>query len=317
MQVRSARYDSMAVGRARFSIAVSIVISCLTALCAETKPNFSGTWKLNTLESDFGVLPAPASRTDVIEHSGASLKISIEQIGAQGTQSDVVYYVTDGQDSMNKLGERDVKSKVFWQGDALVIASIVYLEDGQMASDSVWSLSEDGRTLTQKTRLKIAARDIEQKLVFERTDGASAAKTGALVATRVNYSGVWRLIVSSSDFGTLPGPDVRVDTIEHHDPSITIAVSQDSARDGQQEYTNNMTTDGRTAASHFAGLDAKSSASWVAQNLSVVTRLIFQGSEVLIQTVFVLSEDGKTLTQYSHIKSAAGDTEQKLVFQKQ
>ena len=306
--------------------AVSILFALVTFLTAQTKPNFSGTWKLNTLQSDFGPLPAPANRTDVIEHNEPSLKISTDQTGAQGTQSDVAYYVTNGRDSMNRVGSLDVKSKVFWNGNNLVVASIVYLEDSQVNSDSVWILSGDGRTLTQKNHLQVATRDIEQILVFDKADtaGSNAASTATRPPTtvtaggsRTNYSGVWRLMISRSDFGAIPGPDVRVDVIDHREPSIKIDTSQDSVLDGKQEYTTILTTDGKTAATHFTGLEAKSTAYWLGQNLVVNTRLVFQGSEVAIVTTYLLSEDGKTLTQYSQIKSPTGDTDQKLVFEKQ
>jgi hypothetical protein len=315
----------MNVRNKRSVIAVSILVAFGTVSVAQTKPNFSGTWKLNTLDSDFGPLPAPANRTDLIEHNEPSLKISTDQAGAQGTQSDVAYYVTNGRDSMNRIGSLDVSSKVSWQGNSLAVASIVQLDDSQVSSNSVWTLSEDGRTLTQRTHWQIATRDIEQTLVFDKagTTGPSAASTttnplaSVAAPARADYSGVWRLIVPKSDFGAIPGADIRIDVIEHHEPSLKIDTSQDGALDGKQQYTTILTTDGRAAASHFAGLEGKSTASWVGQNLVVNTRLTFQGSDVAIGTTYTLSEDRKTLTQTSHIKSPTGDIDQKLVFEKQ
>ena len=309
----------------RLITAVCIVVTMVTVLGAQTKPNFSGHWKLNNLESDFGALPAPASRSDIIEHNEPSLKVTTDQTGSQGTQSDVSYYVTDGQDSMNKLGALDVRSKVSWQGNNLVIASIVYLEEGQMNSDSVWTLSDDRRMMTEKTHLMIANREIAQKLVFDRIDDAapsavSRAKnnsTSVDFAAPVNYSGVWRLINSRSDFGSNPGPDVRTDVIDHREPVIRIDTSQDSAIDGKQEYNTVLTTDGRAAASSFAKLEARSTASWLAQNLVVNTRLVFQGSEVTIETTYLISENGRILTEDSNIKGPTGDMHQRLVFEKQ
>lgn len=308
----------------RLVIPLCIAVTFVSVLSAQTKPNFSGHWKLNSLESDFGVLPPSASRTDIIEHNEPALKISTDQTGSRGTQSDVVYYATDGQDCMNKIGMLDVRSKVSWQGNNLVVASIVYLEEGQLNSNSIWTLSDNGRTMTQRTHLMIANREIEQKLVFDRTDDAlavapMATKTLApvIVQAPVNYSGVWRLVNSRSNFGSNPGPDVRIDVIDHHEPVIKIDTSQDSATEGKQEYNTILTTDGRASASHFRSLDAKSTSSWVGQNLVVNTRLLFQGSEVAIETTYVLSDDGRILTQYSHIKSPTGDGDERLVFEKQ
>ena len=48
----------------------SLVCFAAVAFAASlaAKPNFSGTWTLNVSKSDFGMLPGPTSRTDVIEH---------------------------------------------------------------------------------------------------------------------------------------------------------------------------------------------------------------------------------------------------------
>jgi hypothetical protein len=48
-------------GKRAMSFPVLLVIA-VTLLAAQTKPNFSGIWKLNLEKSDFGHLPAPASR---------------------------------------------------------------------------------------------------------------------------------------------------------------------------------------------------------------------------------------------------------------
>ena len=315
----------MTIQTLRSFIKISILLVCVVVLDAQTKPNFSGAWKLNTLESDFGLLPAPASRTDVIQHNDPSLKVVTEQAGAQGTQADVADYVTNGRDCANRVGSRDVKSKVFWQGSDLLIVSIVYLEDSQVNSSSVWTLSDDGRTLIERNRLQIGSREIEQRLVFDKADAAgpnpASNVRGSLPAvtapSRANYSGVWSLMIARSDFGAIPAPDLRVDVIDHHEPSIKIDTTEDSKADGKQEYSAVLTTDGKAAATHFAGLEGKSSASWLGQNLVVNTRVVFQGSQVAIRTTYALSPDGKTLTQYSVIKSPTGDTDQKLVFERQ
>ena len=47
------------------------------------------------------------------------------------------------------------------------------------------------------------------------------------------------------------------------------------------------------------------------------TKLKFQDNDVTIKTTWLLSDDGKTLTQNAHLESAMGETDQKLVFDKQ
>ncbi len=299
-----------------------ILIALAAAGAAQVKPNFSGTWKLNTLESDFSGLPAPSARIDMIEHSEPSLKVTIEQQSIQGDQADVLYYTTDGRESDNRIGPMDVKSNVGWRGNSLAVMSVTNLDAVQMNSSSIWSLSEDGRNLTQTIHLQIGTREIDQRLLFERADAnRSARSSGATVSTaapspaRTNYSGVWRLNVARSDFGGMPAPDARVDVIEHQEPAIKIQVSQDGP-DGNHGFAANLTTNGKIVASRFEDLDAKSRASWLGEKLVVDTRMNFQGSEISIETVYELSEGGSALIQSSRAIAPTGEIHQKLVFEK-
>src|SRR5713226_6378521 len=108
----------------RKGIFTVLTVSALAAsLVAQSKPNFSGTWKLNVAKSDFGPLPAPESRTDVIEHSDPNLKDVVSAQGAQGKQDFTANYTTDGKEVTNKMGPREVKSTASWEGNNLVVNS--------------------------------------------------------------------------------------------------------------------------------------------------------------------------------------------------
>jgi len=61
----------------------------------------------------------------------------------------------------------------------------------------------------------------------------------------------------------------------------------------------------------------KSTLSWQGKSLVVDTKLKIQGNDVTIKSVWTLSDDGKTLTQNAHLGSPMGETDQKLVFEKQ
>jgi hypothetical protein len=131
-----------------------------------------------------------------------------------------------------------------------------------------------------------------------------------------NFSGTWKLNVAKSDFGVLPPSNGRTDIIEHKDPDLKDTVADDAAQ-GQQNYTLTMTTDGKEALNKPGGLEMKSVATWDANNLVVNTKLQFQGSDVTIKTTWALSDDGKTLTESAHLESAMGETDQKMIFEKQ
>jgi len=142
---------------------------------AQQKPDFSGTWKLNVAKSDFGPLPGPESRTDVVTHKDPSLSDSVTADGAQGKQQYTVSYTTDGKEAVNKIGPREVKSTLKWAGSNLVISSKFAYNDMDVTSESTWVLSPDGKTLTISAHFTSAMGDADQKFVFGKQEAAAAS----------------------------------------------------------------------------------------------------------------------------------------------
>jgi hypothetical protein len=309
-------------------VAALTVTAFAASLAAQSKPNFSGTWKLNVSKSDFGPIPGADSQTNVIEHNDPVLKVNVSAENAQGKQNFILTYTTDGKEVMNKQGPRDVKSTVLWEGKNLVVNSKFSLGDNDVTVKSVWDLSADGKTLTENRHLAAQMGEADQKLVFEKQEGGAVTATipatkptaapsaSAAGGAKPDYSGTWKLNVSKSDFGPLPAPDVRTDIIEHKDPALKASTSQDGPQ-GKQEYTIAITTDGKEVTNNAGGTELKSTGSWEGNNLVVNTKLKFQDNDVAIKSVWLLSDGGKTLTQNSHIISPLGELDQKMVFEKQ
>jgi len=308
-------------------VAALTVTAFAASLAAQSKPNFSGTWKLNVSKSDFGPIPGADSQTNVIEHNDPVLKESVSAENAQGKQNFVLTYTTDGKEVMNKQGPRDIKSTVLWEGSNLVVNSKFSLGDNDVTVKSVWTLSADGKTLTENRHLAAQMGEADQKLVFEKQEGGAVSVTipaakpaapsaSASAGAKPDYSGTWKLNISKSDFGPLPAPDVRTDIIEHKEPSLKASTSQDGPQ-GKQEYTIAITTDGKEATNNAGGTELKSTGGWEGNNLVVNTKLKFQDNDVAIKSVWLLSDGGKTLTQNAHIMSPLGELDQKMVFEKQ
>jgi hypothetical protein len=302
-----------------------VVGACLTVLTAgagfaQSKPDFSGTWKLNVAKSDFGPLPAPTSRVDVIQHADPSLKDSVTADTAQGKQEYTATYTTDAKEVVNKIGPREVKSTVAWEGNTLVVNSKTSFNDNDITVKSVWSLSADSKTLTQNIHFTSAMGEADQKQIFDKQEGSATPAT-TTTATKVsggpkpNFSGVWKLNVAKSDFGVIPGPESRTDTIDHTDPSLKIATKEEGPQ-GKRDYVMVLTTDG-TENVNNPGIEIKSTSTWEGPALVTNTKLKFQDNDVAIKNVMTLSDDGKTLTVNSHLTSAMGETDQKFVYEKQ
>ena len=120
-----------------FSIMFVAALAIVAA--AQNKTNFSGTWKLNTSKSDFGMIPGPDSRTDVIDHKDPSLKVSVTAEGAQGKQQYTVNYTTDGKEAVNSLPGREMKSTLSWQGKNLVVDTKLKFQGNDVTVKSTWT----------------------------------------------------------------------------------------------------------------------------------------------------------------------------------
>src|ERR1035438_4258925 len=292
-------------------VAALSVTAFATSMFAQTKPNFSGTWKLNVAKSDFGPLPAPDSRTDVIDHNDPAMKINESAVSAQGNVNATINYTTDGKEATNQIGPREIKASLVWEGSKLVVNAKTTFQDAEVIIKNVWTLSDDGKTLTQSAHFTTQMGEADQTLVFDKQDaGAVTAKaavaTPASPGAKPNFTGAWKLDVTKSDFGVLPPDNSRTYVIDHNDPVLKIAVSADTAQ-GKQDFTLNFTTDGKEATNRSAGLELKSILTWESSTLVDNTKLKYQDQDVLIKEIWLLSDDGKTLTQNAHYTSPMGE----------
>lgn len=131
-----------------------------------------------------------------------------------------------------------------------------------------------------------------------------------------DYNGTWKLNVAKSDFGVLPGPTSRTDTITIKEPAITDHVVSDGPQ-GKLDSTFNYSTDGKESTNTIGEWVTKSTAKWDGNNLVINTKLKVNDADVEVVGTWTLSADGKTLTVSAHISSSMGETDQKLTFEKQ
>jgi len=160
--------------RKLLSITFVLALPLITAL-AQQKPDFSGTWKLNVAKSEFGALPGPESRVDVITHKDPSLSVNVTQQVAEGNQQYTANYTTDGKEAVNKIGPREVKSTMKWSGNNLAMTSKLVYNDVEVTGQLTWSLSDDGKTRTVIIHYASAMGETDQKLIFEKQESGAAA----------------------------------------------------------------------------------------------------------------------------------------------
>jgi hypothetical protein len=135
---------------------------------AADNPNFSGDWKMDADKSQFGPIPAPTTMTCKIDHKDPDLTIVQSQTGAQGDQVLNFKYSTDGKETTNSLMGNDVKSKAGWEGKTLVVNSSLDAGGAAVKLVSKYSLSADGKTLTQVLNISAPQGDFEMTYVLAK-----------------------------------------------------------------------------------------------------------------------------------------------------
>ena len=139
---------------------------------AQSKPDFSGTWTMDTAKSD----PAPQGRgggggggTVTIKQTATELSITSE--GRQGPQT--LTYKLDGSPSTNTVmgrgGQSEVKSTAKWDGSALVIES---------------TRDFGGNTVTTKETRRLDSSGREMTVEIATTGGQQGAMTRKVVYTK-------------------------------------------------------------------------------------------------------------------------------------
>jgi hypothetical protein len=153
----------------RFAALAAFTLAASTTARAQSVPNLSGTWVLQVDKSSFGMGPAPSSRTDVIDHQEPKLLIKRTIVNAAGgsTTSDLVYAV-DGKPYKNTVGTNELMSTLKWDGATLVMTSQTSTPQGEFTITDRYTLSADGKTLTQARQIAAQGQEISQTMILAK-----------------------------------------------------------------------------------------------------------------------------------------------------
>ena len=138
------------------------------AAAAQAKPNFSGDWKLNVDKSEFGPMPPPTSMTSKIDHADPDLKVTSAISGAQGDMTVDAKYNTEGKETSNQFGPMESKTTAKWDGDDLIMDTKLDAGGTEIVIKGKWSLSADGKTLTQSSHINSPQGELDLKYVLEK-----------------------------------------------------------------------------------------------------------------------------------------------------
>ena len=146
----------------------ALALLAAPALPAQAPPNLSGTWVLQPDKSNFGPLPAPTKRTDVIDHQEPRLTIKRTGTSQQGEFSADLVFAVDGKPHKNTVNGNELTTTLRWEGPVLVLVSTTQSPNGEITLTDRWSLSADGKTLTQARTVDVQGQTFEQTAVFAK-----------------------------------------------------------------------------------------------------------------------------------------------------
>ncbi len=115
---------------------------------AQAKPDFSGTWIFSAQKSALKV-PAPSSMTLQIDQKDPEISFVRKQVYGDQTFNWKLDAVSDGQkEVVQDAPGYTSHSRVYWQGNAMVVDSEIVGSDGTKVTDQVtYTLADGGRTL--------------------------------------------------------------------------------------------------------------------------------------------------------------------------
>ena len=143
-----------------------VIAAAANIVMAADKPDFSGNWKMDADKSVFGPMRPPTSMTRKIDHKDPAISVDEARVAEQGDMNTTFKYSTDGKETTNSMMGNDVKSTAVWEGKTLVIKSAGNFGGADVKFTDKWSLSDDGKTLTDLLAISAPQGDFEMTFVL-------------------------------------------------------------------------------------------------------------------------------------------------------
>lgn len=148
---------------------ISLVLLIAVAHAAD-KPNFSGIWKLDTAQSDFGPQTPPNDAQYVIRHIGSKLSFNYTQ---DGNTSRVDITPDNEERITSSNADFNTWTRAYWSNQSLVLESRERRKFGTQPATgsgwiSRWSLSEDGLQLIIERTIRNGDHEAKQRIVFTK-----------------------------------------------------------------------------------------------------------------------------------------------------
>jgi hypothetical protein len=150
-------------------VGIAAVLTFARASAAQTKPDFSGEWTLNRQASTISQAASGVQGGVVrIEHREPHFRYR----ATLTTQANPIEYEltfdSDGVPVVSTQAGAKTTSSLRWDGDALVLTSVMERPTGEMRISFRYELIASGRSLRAVEQIRGAGRDQDNVWVFDR-----------------------------------------------------------------------------------------------------------------------------------------------------
>jgi hypothetical protein len=152
----------------RASLITAVAIALTMALGGTAFAQAVGTWTLNLAKSKYHQGKAPKSTTLVYEAAGEGIKVTVDQVPADGPPIHYIFTANyDGKD-VPVVGNPNADTQARTRVNATT-TKLVNKKDGKILSTATLVVSADGKTLTITTTGKDAkGQNIDSVAVYDK-----------------------------------------------------------------------------------------------------------------------------------------------------
>jgi len=155
----------------RFATLALTLASLASPLAAQSHPDFSGKWVLDTKASEGPMMPT--AMTIVVTQDAKTFKIdntSTSSVNGQQATTSLTYNLdgTPVKNTLSNMGQSlDLMSTSKWDGAMLVVSTQADLGSGRMLSQTDhWSLSPDQKSILLTRDVSVSGQTVALKMTF-------------------------------------------------------------------------------------------------------------------------------------------------------
>ena len=148
----------------------AVILLCTVIAASAEKPDFSGTWVLNLEKTRLQSFRGLESGEIVIEHAEPRFRFHRAFVIKGKTDSTSWQLTTDGREVVVEEGGITRKSRLVWDGNALVLDERLTAKGGEATNRVRYRLLDGGRTLVAEERFRGSRLSYDNLWVADKRD---------------------------------------------------------------------------------------------------------------------------------------------------